>query len=371
MYPDTTIKDNPKPDRSEQILTAKRQKNAKNASSPKGNSGRRQRARLGAIFCLTLTLAFAGRSEAADKLRLGVQKTGTFAWELAVIKASKLDAKADLDLVVTELASTEAAKIALMGGAVDIILSDWLWVARERGLASNFVFQPYSTAVGALMVPADSPIQTLDGLKGKTIGVAGGPIDKSWLLLRAYTQRDGLDLKASANVVFGAPALLYAKTANGELDANLNFWNYVVSLEARGFRRLIGIDEVERRLGAKGPLAMVGYVFDESLAKSHGAALDRFFKIAHEAKEELARSDADWTRIGKEIGVTDPKELALYRKRYVEGIPTRPVEDEAADAAALYHILRDIGGPELVGAANELNPGTFYKGAENQTPAEH
>ncbi|PNG27942.1 ABC transporter substrate-binding protein [Methylocella silvestris] len=323
-----------------------------------------------AVICLTLMIGLCGRAEAADTLRLGVQKTGTFAWELAVIKAEKLDAKANLDLVVTELASTEAGKIALLGGSVDLIISDWLWVARERGLETNLVFYPYSTALGALMVPGDSAAQKLDDLRGKTLGVAGGPIDKSWLLLRALVQRDGLDLKARARVVFGAPALLYEKAVAGELDANLTFWNYAVALESRGFRRLIGMDEVERRLGAKGPLAMTGYVFDESLAKTHGDALARFFQVTHQARERLASSDADWQRIGKELGVTDPKELALYRQRYVDGFPKRPVSDDEADAATLYAIVREIGGPELVGAATTLNPGVFYKGAGQRTPAD-
>lgn len=330
----------------------------------------RGRALLGAMFCLTLWVAAIGRGEAAEELRLGVQKTGTFAWELAVIKRSGLDAKAGLDLAVTELATTEAGKIALMGGSVDIILSDWLWVARERGLGANLTFRPYSTALGAVMAPGDSPVKALADLRGKSFGVAGGPLDKSWLLLRAFAQQGGLDLKAEANIVFGAPPLLYQKALTGELDASLNFWNYAVPLEARGFRRLIGIEEVEKQLGAKGPLAIVGYVFDESLAKTHGDALARFFQIAREAKEELSRSDADWERIGKELGVSDPKELALYRKSYTEGIPTRSVAAEAADAAALYRVVRDIGGPELVGAATDLNPGTFYLGAD-QTPAEH
>jgi NitT/TauT family transport system substrate-binding protein len=342
----------------------------RNASLSKAKFASGGRALLAAIFCLTLSAAAASRGEAAEQLRLGVQKTGTFAWELAAIKQSGLDTKAGLDLVVTELASTEAGKIALMGGSVDIILSDWLWVARERGLGANLTFRPYSTALGAVMVPGDSSIRSLGDLRGKSLGVAGGPLDKSWLLLRAIAQQGGLDLKAEANVIFGAPPLLYQKAAAGELDASLTFWNFAVPLEARGFRRLIGIEEVERQLGAKGPLAIVGYVFDESLAKTHGAALDRFFQIARQAKHELSRSDADWERIGKELGVADAKELALYRESYSEGIPTRSVAAEAADAAALYHVLRDIGGPELVGAATELDSGAFYLGAD-QTPAEH
>ena len=44
------------------------------------------------------------------------QKTGTFAWELAVIRAHGLDKQADLSIEVIELASPEAGKIALRAG---------------------------------------------------------------------------------------------------------------------------------------------------------------------------------------------------------------------------------------------------------------
>jgi len=90
---------------------------------------------------------------AAETIRLAVQKTGTFAWELAVIRAHGLDKKANLALQVDELASPEAGKVALRGGAADVIVSDWLWVARERGLGAKLKFYPYSSALGAVMVP--------------------------------------------------------------------------------------------------------------------------------------------------------------------------------------------------------------------------
>ncbi len=45
------------------------------------------------------------------------------------------------------------------------------------------------------MVPKDSTAQTLGDIKGKKIGIAGGPVDKSWLILRAYAkQQYGIDL---------------------------------------------------------------------------------------------------------------------------------------------------------------------------------
>ena len=55
-----------------------------------------------------------------------------------------LDKAANLDIQVVELASTEAGKIALRSGSADMIVSDWLWVARERSLGDNLVFYPYT-----------------------------------------------------------------------------------------------------------------------------------------------------------------------------------------------------------------------------------
>jgi NitT/TauT family transport system substrate-binding protein len=214
------------------------------------------------------------------------------------------------------------------------------------------------------MVPAASPIEDLAGLKGKKIAVAGGPLDKSWLLLQALARESDLDIAAQANIIYGAPALLYQKAANGEADATLTYWNFCVALESRGFRRLIGMDEVERRLGAKGPVAMIGYVFDEDFARTHADALSRFFKIAAEAKDILAHSGADWEKIAQRIGIARAAELALYRRTYIDGIPRRSVVEEAADARALYRILAKIGGQDLAGNTTELDEGTFYQNTE-------
>ena len=220
------------------------------------------------------------------------------------------------------------------------------------------------------MVPAASPIEDLAGLKGKKIAVAGGPLDKSWLLLQALARASDLDIASQANIIYGAPALLYQKASNGEADATLNYWNFCVALESRGFRRLIGMDEVERRLGAKGPVAMVGYVFDEEFARTHADTLARFFKITAEAKDILAHSGADWEKIAQRTGIAGEAELALYRQTYIDGIPRRPVAEEAADARALYRILAKTGGPDLVGNATELDEGTFYQNME-MAPKEH
>jgi NitT/TauT family transport system substrate-binding protein len=318
-------------------------------------------------FAFAIAISFAAfQVHAADRIRIAVQKTGTLAWELEIVRSHELDKQANLDLQITELASTEAGKIALRGGSADVILSDWLWVARERALGDALTFYPYSSTLGAVMVPQQSPIRAIADLKGKKIAVAGGPLDKSWLLLQAFARRSGLDLKTQASPVYGAPPLLSQKTLQGETDATLTFWNFCAELEGKGFRRAVAMDEVMKALGAKGAVSIVGYAFDDRWAVKNRDAVGRFLKITHQAKQILASSQADWERLAPRIGVADKAALAIYRQRYLEGIPHRSIGDEAEDAKALYRVLAETGGPDLVGQAKELDPGTFYRPAEGE-----
>ena len=310
---------------------------------------------------VTAVAFIATGASAADRIRLAVQKTGTLAWELDVIRTHGLDRKAGLVLDTLELASTEAGKIALKGGSADLMLSDWLWVARERALGDNLVFSPSSSTLGAVMVPAQSPIRELADLRGKRLAVAGGALDKSWVLLQALARRSGLDLKRQASVVYGAPPLLSEKALQGEADATLTFWNFCAELEGKGFRRAIAIAQVMQALGAQGPVAIVGYTFDGGWATRNRSIIDRFLDVARQAKEILASSEPEWRRLAPRIRVTDPAALAIYRQRYSEGIVRRPLAEEEADARALYLVLAEIGGSELVGPARELAPGTFYQ----------
>src|SRR5947208_4701380 len=209
------------------------------------------------LLLATIVSVSLGTCCSAEVLRVAVQKAGTFAWELAVIRAHGLDKQANLSVQVVELASPEAGKIALRAGSADIIVADWLWVSRERGLGAKLTFYPHSSALGAVMVPDSSPIRALADLKGKKLAVAGGPIDKNWLLLQAWLKQDGIDLKSESTIMYGAPPLLTAKALGGEMDAALNYWNFCAVLEARGFRRVAGIEDLLPKLGAKGRTAMI------------------------------------------------------------------------------------------------------------------
>jgi NitT/TauT family transport system substrate-binding protein len=322
------------------------------------------------VFAAALALAagacLASGAEAADRLRIAIQKTGTASWEIETIKARGLDKAANLDIETIELASTEAGKVALVGGAADIVVGDWLWAARERALGDKLLFTPYSSALGAVMAPKDSPVHAVADLAGRSIGVAGGPLDKSWLLLRAAALGTGHDLTKEARPSYGAPPLIAEKLVQGETETALEFWNFAADLEERGFRRAIEMADVEKTLGARSAVAMTGYVFSEAFAAANRDALRRFFAAAAEARKILGEDPSAWAPIKTRLRLKDDAALAVYRQRYLEGAPKRTVAEEAADARILYRRLMEIGRRELVGDAKELDPGLFYDPATGE-----
>lgn len=302
---------------------------------------------------------------AADRptVTVGVLKFGTVHWELDVIRHHRLDEAAGIDLKLLELASGQATQTALQAGSVDLIASDWLWVARLRAAGADLSFIPHSAAVGALVVPADSPIKGVTDLKGRRIGVAGTPLDKSWLLLKALARdRYRLDLDAEAKPAFAAPPLLNQKIASGELDAVLNFWPFAARLEAQGLRTVVTVEDIARGLGVGTTVPAVGYVFRRPWAEGAPKALDGFVAASRRAKEIMATSDAEWDRLRPLMQAEDDATWRALRDRYRAGIPRSWGDAERADAAKLLALMTSLGGRELVGDAATLPEGTFWPG---------
>ena len=314
--------------------------------------------RIFVAFCVVLAVTPALANET---LRIGVQTTGTFAWQLDVIRRHGLAAAAGLDLKTSEYASPDAGKLALNGGSVDLAVVDWLWVARARALGAKLLFYPYSSAVGSVMVKSDSPVRNLDDLKGKVLAVAGGPLDKSWLIVQAAALRQGIDLKRETTLEYGAPPLIFQKLQQGEATASLNFWNFCARLEAGGYRRILDVREAQATLGLNEPVALVGYAFSEEFAASHKSTIDRFIALAQQANAIMLRSDEEWDALRPLMNAGDEWTFRAYRDRTREGMPRRPIAAEEADARALFRTLAGIGGPDLVGPAQELDPGLYYQ----------
>jgi NitT/TauT family transport system substrate-binding protein len=315
-----------------------------------------------AALLLGFSIAIAGGfAMAGETVRVGVLKFGTVNWEIDTIRHYELDKANGIELDVLALAGNEATRIALLSGAVDIIVSDWLFVSRQRAEGMPLAFVPYSTSVGAIMVPPDSDIATLADLKGKTIGVAGGPLDKSWLMLRGLAEgKAGFDLAGQTTQAFGAPPLLAEKLRQGEFDAALNFWHYNARLEAEGYRMLVSAQAAAAALGAEGEISAIGYVFSETWANDNVQTVLGFVQASRDAKALLNTSDEAWGRLKPMMKANDEVVFDMLVKRYRQGIPARPIAEEEADTARIYDYLAKIGGEKLVGKAKTMMPGTFW-----------
>ncbi|MFB2550521.1 ABC transporter substrate-binding protein [Ensifer soli] len=294
-------------------------------------------------------------------LRAALQLSGTVNWEADTIRHYRLDRDNGFSLEVTDVAGTPAAQIALLSGAVDLIVSDWLWVARERAGGRDLVFIPYSRTVGALMVPADSPARTLSDLKGKAIGVAGGPLDKSWLILRAYALKiENVDLARETEQVFGAPPLIYKAALAGEVAGAVNFWNFGARMQAAGMRQLVGIAQAAAALGLDPDTPLLGYVVRGDVLSAHPGLADRLAAASRQARERLSADPGAWERLRPMMKAASEAEFAALKAGFLAGTPKPGPVDEAA-AARMLALMREIGGADLVGDLETLPDGVFHQ----------
>ena len=300
--------------------------------------------------------------ETLPVVRLGVLEFGTVNWELDVIRHHELDRANGFVLEVQGYGGDQAARIALQGGEVDMVVADYFWVSRQRSEGGDATWIPYSSSVGAVMVAAASGIESLADLEGKAIGVAGNPTDKGWLVVQALAQQEhGLELAKAASPVFGAAPLMTEKMRQGELDAVLNYWHFAARLEGEGYRRLIDYNEAARELGVGLDVPQLGYVFSEAWAAENADAVQGFARASKEAKLIMAESDAEWDRIRPLTRAEDDAVFESLRERFRDGIVTEWGAAERDAAVELYAILAELGGAELVGRATELVPGTFWE----------
>ena len=312
---------------------------------------------LGASAALTLATAAIAQQ---DSLRIATQVSGTVNWELTTIAAQGLDKANGFTMVVQDVAAGPAAQIAFQGDQADVIVSDWLWVARMRAEGNDYVFIPYSKAVGALMVRADSPAQALTDMAGKKIGIAGGPVDKSWLILRAYAQSQGFDLQTETEQVFGAPPLIFETALNGETDGAINFWHFNAKAEAAGFRPLMTVSEAALALGLSDQTPLLGYVVKGSFLREHPEIVDGFSKASRAAKEILAVDDAAWDSLRPIMNAKSDAQFEALKAGFRAGIPAPGPVDEAS-AAKMLEIMANLGGEELMGKTTSLPEGVFIQ----------
>ena len=316
------------------------------------------------FFCL-LSFGVNAVSQDGKKplIKVGVLKWGTANWELKTLLDHDLDKKNKYELEVVGLANKNATATAFQGGEVDVILTDYIWVNRQRAEGANYTLVPHSKTVGGLITSPGSGINDVSDLKGKKLGIAGGPVDKSWVILQAYAkEKFGIDLKNEVETVFAAPPVINEQLIEGNVDAVLNFWHYNARLKAMGMTEVISVKDVLTALNLNGQTPLLGWAFDKDWAEENKDLVSAFIDSSYQTKEMLLNDLGQWESLKKKMKADEDETLFLtLRDAYRDGIVEEFKVDHINSASSVFAVMAAIGGEKLVGSANSLDPDTFWK----------
>jgi len=317
------------------------------------------------LSCIILWCSALISCASADELpeiRVGVLKYGTLNWELDLAEANEFPAQYGFRLTRVALGSPQALSVALQGGAVDMIVGDWLWAARQYDEGRFYHFYPYSTAAGELVVHSSDNAANIGDLKDKTIGFAGGKGNKNWLLYSAYArQHFGLDLASQTTVKFAAPPMLNQLMLRNQLDAVVNFWHYAAELKTYDKRSLLTMDEVLGSWQISADVPVIGWLFKQSWADENKALVDQFFAMSFATRAKMNEDDNLWQSIPSFTQKYSDDARPVLIEHYRAGIPTRFDASIKADLQKLFKVLKaNEGTTGVTGSLQSLPDSLFW-----------
>lgn len=307
-----------------------------------------------AIFTILTTVLPVRSNEPV--LRIAVLKFGTVNWLMETVKTRGLDQAQGFRLETLPLASGAATAIAFQAGEADILVTDWIWVMRQRADGKDVRFAPYLNSSGALV---GSPrVSDLCDLKGRKVGVVGGADDKSWLVLQALADRDcGFDLAAETEALYGAPPLMSRQLIDDTVAAVSTYWHFVAKLEAAGMKPVVRIEDALARLGITPSPALIGYVWDQD--RSDPATVQAFLRAIEAAGSILATDDSAWETLRPLMRAKSDAEFTGLRDAFRSGIPQGWTEADTASANKLYDLLSHRAGKTFTETAGPFDPAAF------------
>lgn len=282
------------------------------------------------------------------RLSLGVLQFGTAHWELEHMRRQGLDRAHGYQLDLQLMANLSASRLAVTSGSAHGAVADLLWVQARYGSGSPYLYLPFSSRIGEIVVPRDSDIRGVADLQGKRIGVAGGPDAKGWILLQRVAANQGIDLVGSVQVQYAAPPLLNQALKRGQLDAVVTYWHFAARLRGEGsVRSAFAISDLLQALELDDNLPVLGYVFPAPWARQNRDLLDRFAASLAETKHQLASQPDYWVPLRPLMNAEDDTVFQELRAGFVEGTPKPLTDARVADLQRLLDMTGKAGGQPM------------------------
>jgi len=273
-----------------------------------------------AVLLAALSVGFPLAAHAQTRVRVGTcarTLTAGVGSQFAVAMKMGWFSQEGLDVEVVPLTgSTDCVKfVATREFLVTLPSMEPLAIARQQSVKIKNFYTAYQTPGYAIAVPADSPIQKLTDLKGKTIGVTNMS-SAGVIIARALTAASGLNPDTDINVVVaGEGAQPAALLRSKQIDALSQFDTQYALIENAGVKLRI----LDKRL------------------------IERFPSNAFIALEETIQSRA--------------KDLAGFGRAYAKGTIFTIVNPEAAVGMLyeVYPFTRPTGKDETTAVREDVH----------------
>src|SRR5499427_719544 len=219
---------------------------------------------------------------------------------------------------------------------VDIGFGGFTTMATARGEGKDIiviygVFSP----VNMVFVRKDSSIKSLSDLKGKKLGVFGGPGSTTFAFLAVLAKNwYGIDLFKDAELVTAPAPALAELLGKGDIDAALlGTVESIQTFAQDRYHVLVDLSsEYKAHQGGRAP-AHVTIATNEEFAKTHPDIVRDYLKAYKNALQYVHAHADVWDEYASSINMDNPAERALLRQKMEPNL----VENWDADQIALQN----------------------------------
>jgi NitT/TauT family transport system substrate-binding protein len=250
-------------------------------------------------------------------------------------------------------------------GKVDIGFAGFTTMATARAEGKDvIVIHGIFSPVNMVFVRKGSPIQSLSDLKGKKLGVFGGPGSTTFAFLAVIARKwYGIDLFKDAQLVTAQGPALIALLDKGDVDAALlGTMESIQTFAKQDHHVLVDLSEEYRaHQGGRAP-AHVTVATSGAFAKAHPDIVRDYLKAYEAAVDYVHSHPAVWDEYADSIQMEDKSERALLQAKMAPNIVQKWDADQIALQNDYLKLVHDIVGENVVKTVpadlirNEYNP---------------